>query len=285
MHNLISRRKFFQHTFGGVLGAGLSAISSAMYITQIEPTAVETTHITIPMRNLPASFDDFTLVQISDWHLGEWMTLDRMLSIAGMVNEMKPDVTVLTGDFMSRVRPNTFREVTEATQAFNAPDGVFATLGNHDYWMNPKMVRNAVEAAGNCQLLLNANVPIQRGTDMLYIAGVDDLWEKKNDLNKALTGIPDHSPAILLAHEPDGADAAAATGKVGLQLSGHTHGGQVRAPIKGAIILPRLGRKYPMGLYNVQGMSLYVNRGLGMVAPYVRFNCRPEITRITLKAA
>jgi len=87
---------------------------------------------------------------------------------------------------------------------------------------------------------------------------------------------------VLLAHEPDYADDVAADGRVGLQLSGHSHGGQVRLPFKGALALPRWGRKYDMGLYEIAEMRLYVNRGLGMVRPWVRFNCRPEITHITL---
>jgi uncharacterized protein len=129
----------------------------------------------------------------------------------------------------------------------------------------------------------NTNMTIQRCESNLSIAGVDDIWERQHNLSKALDGIPTHSPVILLAHEPDYADEVTKTKSVALQLSGHSHGGQVRLPIKGALILPYLGQKYDMGLYDVDGMALYVNRGLGMIAPYVRFGCRPEITQITLR--
>ena len=92
------------------------------------------------------------------------------------------------------------------------------------------------------------------------------------------------SPAVTTryAHEPDYADEVAADGRVSLQLSGHSHGGQVRLPFIGPPLLPYLGRKYPAGLYRVGGMWLYVNRGVGLISPPVRFNCRPEVTQLTL---
>src|SRR5262249_39091807 len=143
-------------------------------------------------------------------------------------------------------------------------------------------VARAIHAAGNCHLLLNTNAVICRDGSALYFAGIDDTWEGRNDLDTALQGIPAGSAVVLLAHEPDGAEQAAATRPVGVQLSGHTHGGQIRVPFKGALVLPDLSGHYDQGLFDVDGMRLYVNRGLGMTAPYVRFNCRPEITQITL---
>jgi uncharacterized protein len=110
------------------------------------------------------------------------------------------------------------------------------------------------------------------------------VWEAKNDLVTALDGIPDDAATVLLAHEPDYADTVAIDQRVSLQLSGHSHGGQVRLPFYGALALPWLGEHYDMGLYDIDGLKLYVNRGVGMIAPYVRFNCRPEITEITLRA-
>jgi uncharacterized protein len=266
-------------------GLGLTGIGGTAYITVVEPEAVEVTRLTVPLRNLPAEFDGFTLVQISDWHLGEWMTLQRMTAIARQVNELQPDTIVMTGDFLSRIQANTFDEITKSLDGLTAPDGIFAILGNHDYWTDGQRTRRAVEAVGKVQLLLNANVSFQRSNSALYLAGVDDIWEQHHDLNMALDGIPSDSPVILLAHEPDYADDVAKTGRVSLQLSGHSHGGQVRLPFKGALILPYLGQKYDMGLYNISGMALYTNRGLGMIAPYVRFGCRPEITHITLRTA
>jgi predicted MPP superfamily phosphohydrolase len=126
---------------------------------------------------------------------------------------------------------------------------------------------------------------LERGGSLLHIAGVDDVWERQDRLDLVLDRLPAEGGAILLAHEPDFADTSAATGRFDLQISGHSHGGQVIAPFAGPLRLPHLGRKYPLGLYRVGDMLQYTNRGVGMVYPYVRFNCRPEITLFTLRAA
>jgi hypothetical protein len=118
---------------------------------------------------------------------------------------------------------------------------------------------------------------------MLHLAGVDDVWESQDRLDLVLEALPDAGAAILLAHEPDFADVSAAAGRFDLQLSGHSHGGQVIFPLRGPLVLPRYARKYPIGLYQVGGMLQYTNRGLGMIPPRVRFNCRPEVTVFTLR--
>ncbi|HJR80438.1 MAG TPA: hypothetical protein VJ821_10225, partial [Anaerolineales bacterium] len=115
---------------------------------------------------------------------------------------------------------------------------------------------------------------LTRGAASLHICGVDDVYERKDDLNAVLTNLPREGCAILLAHEPDFADTSAATGRFDLQISGHSHGGQVVMPLIGPIVLPRQGRKYPIGMYRVGNMIQYTNRGLGMIFPYVRFMCR-----------
>lgn len=283
MAGKITRRRFLKTMGGGVLGLGATAIGGTTWATKIEPDAVETTFQTIPLAHLPVAFDGLTLVQVSDWHLGTWMTLDRMLAIARQANALNPDVLVMTGDFLTRFGPTTFDDITASMAAFTAKESVLAILGNHDHWTSAAKVGQALGRVPAAKLLLNEHIVLTRGTDHLYIAGVDDIWEQKNDLGKALNGIPTDAAVILLAHEPDYADEVAATGRVGLQLSGHSHGGQVRLPFIGAPITPPLGQKYDMGLYNVAGMALYTNRGLGMVSPDVRFNCRPEITHFTLK--
>lgn len=281
----MSRRRFLRYTMGAVAGFGTAGIGGAYYTTRIEPENVGVSQVSIPLRNLAPSFNGLTIAQVSDWHMGEWMTLEHMLAIAAQTNALKPDIIALTGDFVSAIWSNTPGEVTRVLQTFNAPQGIFATLGNHDHWTNADTVRQMIHDAGNITLLDNANRPLQRGSDALYMVGVDDIWERKNDLNQALDGVPNGAATVLLAHEPDYADHTAGTGRIGLQLSGHSHGGQVRIPLIGAPNLPWLGQKYDMGLYSLNGMALYVNRGVGMIAPYVRLNCRPEITLLTLATA
>ncbi len=283
MAKLMSRRKFLRITTAGVAGIGLSGIAGSAYITRVEPDLVVITRLTIPVRNLPPAFNGFTLTQISDIHLADWMTLDRMMAIVKQVNALNPDAVAITGDFVSGIGPDTPAEITHFVSNLQARYGVFASLGNHDHWTHAPTVHKAV-TAGNAALLRNQHTGIQRGQSTLYVAGVDDVWEKHDDLNAALNGIPANSAVVLLAHEPDFADEVAKDNRVSLQISGHSHGGQVRLPGVGALALPEWGQKYQMGLYNINGMALYTNRGVGMVAPHVRFNCRPEITHFTLTA-
>ncbi|MCC7452308.1 MAG: metallophosphoesterase [Anaerolineae bacterium] len=281
----VSRRKFLKLAAGSIASVGLSGIAGSAYATQIEPNAVALTRLTFTLPHLSSAFNGLTIAQISDFHLGGWMSREHMATIAQQVNALNPDVIAITGDFVEReVDAGLADTLLQSLQQFTAREAILGILGNHDHWSYaPRVIRN-INAAKNVHLLVNESTVIQRGTDRLFIAGVDDVWEKKNDLTSALKQIPDQAPVILMAHEPDYADEVARTGRVGLQLSGHTHGGQVRVPGVGALILPHLGRQYQTGLYTVNGMALYVNRGLGMIRPYVRLNCSPEVTLITLKS-
>ncbi len=279
----ISRRGFLKLALRGTLGASLGTLGGVTYVTKIEPESVGVTRVDVPLSHLPASFDGTTLAHISDLHLGDWLAADRWLSVIRQVNALRPDIVAITGDFVSAFDAGVAATITAGLNELRARKAILATLGNHDHWTDPAGVRRGVEAAGTTRLLLNEHVTIQNGSDVLYIAGVDDITEHREDLAAALNSIPENAPAVLLAHEPDYADTVGADGRVGLQLSGHSHGGQIRLPGVGAIILPPLSLKYDMGLFRIGDMWLYVNRGIGMVHPCIRFNCPPEITLLTLR--
>jgi hypothetical protein len=257
----------------------VTALGGTIWTTHIEPFAVEITCVTLQMPNLPPALEGVTLAHVSDIHFGNWMKRDHAMSIAAKVNELNPDFVAVTGDFVSHIDPETPGDIADWIASFNAP--VYASLGNHDHWTHANTVSDAVRSGG-AMLLRNTNTVFERDGAALYIAGVDDVWERQQDLDTALHGIDHGGAVLLLAHEPDYADVVREDGRVGVQLSGHSHGGQVRLPLIGPPILPWLGVKYNMGLYDLNGMSVYVNRGLGMVAPYVRFGCPPEITLMTL---
>jgi uncharacterized protein len=281
----ISRRKFLKLSAGGVIGLGASTVAGGVYVTKIEPEALDITHLDVALPNLGKAFDRMTLVQIGDLHFGDWMTPERMQNVTQQVNALQPDIIAITGDFVSGGNPQSAVEAARAVSKLVARERVFAILGNHDYWMDRAIpVRNALADTTNIFLMRNMRAAIERGGQTLYMAGIDDVWEHHQKPDDALNGIPDGSAVIALVHEPDFADELAKRRQVGLQLSGHSHGGQVRLPGIGALALPWLGQKYDMGHYAVDGMALYVNRGLGMIRPFVRFNCRPEITHITLRA-
>jgi predicted MPP superfamily phosphohydrolase len=159
----------------------------------------------------------------------------------------------------------------------------FAVLGNHDYWTDAETVHHILSSTG-IKDLTNDVFTLKREDESLHLCGVDDIWEGSPRLDDVVSRLGDDSAAILLAHEPDFADTSAATGRFDLQLSGHTHGGQVVFPFIGAPVLPYLGRKYGSGLYKVGGMFQYTNRGVGMARLPLRINCPPEITVFVLES-
>jgi predicted MPP superfamily phosphohydrolase len=191
-------------------------------------------------------------------------------------------ITNVTGANTNRLEPvKSLPTLATGLQQLRAPDGMVAVLGNHDQWNDPRLVQT-LQALG-IKILANDLTQIQRGTAQIQIAGVKDFMVKQADLQPILTKMGTAKGAILLAHEPDFADISVTTGKFDLQLSGHSHGGQVHIPgLKR--ITPPLGKKYPAGQYQIQQMIQYTSRGLGLVTPRVRFNCRPEITVVTLRS-
>jgi predicted MPP superfamily phosphohydrolase len=165
-------------------------------------------------------------------------------------------------------------------RALRAPLGVYGIMGNHERRLPAEQGEMPFHRAG-LTILANAAHEIVIDGASLWIVGMDDLIMRRGDLARALDRVPQEAFKILLVHEPDFVDRAARF-SIDLQLSGHTHGGQIRLPGIGPLLLPVLGRKYPMGLYKVGRTWLYTNRGLGVTRPPMRFNCRPEITLFTL---
>ena len=251
-------------------------------------SSIEVAHLTLPLPRLNPAFDGYKLVQISDFHMGTWMNKERLAHIVQLVNQQKPDLIAITGDFVSYEVEVPLQEMSAPLQELRAPDGIFAVLGNHDYYTGEQeKVRTALQKF-NITELKNDIWKIYRGDAHLTLAGVDDCYDGTNDLDLLITRLASNgnrkNATILLAHEPDLADRAAETGLFDLQLSGHSHGGQVVLPRLGMLYLPRLGRKYPRGLYQINRMALYTNRGLGTSHLRVRVNCPPEITVFTLRA-
>lgn len=157
---------------------------------------------------------------------------------------------------------------------------MLAVLGNHDCWNDAGIVAGSLKDRG-ITVLRNQAVAIERGRERIWIAGTGDAIVEDVDLPGALKPVPAGECTVLLAHEPDFADHAAGY-DIDLQLSGHSHGGQVRLPGIGALILPELAKKYPEGLNRIRNLQLYTNRGLGVISPPVRLNCPPEITFLSL---
>ena len=242
----------------------------------------------IALRRWPASLDGFTIALLSDFHYDPYFSIHPIKAAISMVNDLRPDLIALTGDFVSMPW---LRENADAAAAaepcanllkdLKAPHGLWAVLGNHDCFTDPDRVTRALEGA-KIPVLSNRSVAIERNGARFWLSGVHDVIAKGADLDAALHDVPKDEAVVLLAHEPDYADHVARY-PVDLQLSGHSHGGQVRLPFVGALYLPELARKYVLGLYKIGELTLYTNAGLGTVQVPVRLNCAPEITMLTIR--
>lgn len=270
-----SRRDFLK--VSAVAGMAMAG-GGFVYGGIIEPSTTDLTFHTIPIQGLAEPFEGYRIVQLSDLHMGSWLTRERLAETVDLINAQKPDLVAITGDFVTlgSIDPVANDLIDTLTQ-LQATDGVVGVLGNHDHWKNAPQISEVLRTA-NVIELPNDSIVIERDRAQLTIAGLDDVWESKNDLDKLLSTMPDDVPAVLLAHEPDIADETSATGRFGLQISGHSHGGQIQLPLIGAPYLPWLGQKYPIGRYQVGNMVQYTNRGIGMTFPPVRVGCPPEIS-------
>ena len=284
-----SRRDFLKLAGASLLAGGLVLAGGIAYATQVEPAWVEVVRVSLRLRRLPAAFSGFRLAQISDIHMGGWMSRERLERIVQMVLAEKPDVVAITGDYLlghswDEKREQALEDVSAALRPLAESSAIpISVLGNHDHWTDAQKIRDKLQETGIHDLSNNV-LTIPRGPAAFYICGMDSIYEGHGDLNQTLSQLPPDAMAILLCHEPDFADTSAATGRFDLQLSGHSHGGQVVIPFHGPIKTPKYGHKYPLGLYQVGGMWQYTNRGVGTVTPAVRFNCRPEITVFMLEA-
>ncbi|HEY9827463.1 MAG TPA: metallophosphoesterase [Stenomitos sp.] len=251
------------------------------YACAIEPNWYEVRNLQLTLPRLAPEFSGYRIVHLSDIHADRWMTSDRLQRVVGRVNRLQPDLVVLTGDFITR-SPETYTPTLTALRALQAPDGAVGVLGNHDIASGAEFVAQSLAKSG-VQVLENQVDTIVRKGAELHIAGVGDVWYGRAHLEQIMPTLPDTGAAILLAHEPDFAEVSAATQRFDLQLSGHSHGGQVYVPPFKRLV-PALADLYPSGLYRVGSMWQYTNRGIGASPLHLRLNCRPEITVITLNS-
>jgi uncharacterized protein len=273
-----------------LLGGGVAAVGGMTppaawaYATRIESRRVVVEQRRVAVPGLPPELTGLRIAQISDLHYGDIVSADLIRHAIDVTMKQSPDLIVVTGDFVSSLNHGEADLVARDLARLRAPLGQLAILGNHDHWTDAEAVAAAVRRAG-LELLRNGSRPIARGGRPLHLVGVDDIWEKKHDLAAALRAVPPNAPVVLLAHEPDFADEAAADPRIALQLSGHSHGGQVRLPFLGPPVTPPYAKKYADGTYRVGRMTLHVNRGIGTIWRALRFNCPPEITVVELTAA
>lgn len=275
----LTRRQFLQ----GLATAGLLGVSgAAAYASLFEITDYELTETDIFIRELPASFENFRIVQLSDVHHSSLVSLEEVRRVVRLAQSAGGDMVVLTGDYTT-ARRNYIEPCAEALGALAAPAGVWAVLGNHDHYTDGELTRRALVRHG-IGVLDNQHTKITRGTDALQLAGIDDWSWGYADWTGALGGLDLKRPTLLLSHEPQVFDLPETEG-ISLILSGHTHGGQVSFPFVGAPARFFEAFKYIRGRYERAGTQLYVSRGTGVVGLPIRFGARPEIAVLRLRRA
>jgi len=276
----LTRRQFLS----GLVSAPLIAVSAAsVYSRLIEPYAYWVSETDIFIRNLPARFEGFRIAQLTDIHHSRILGINEVRRVVGLAQQTKPDMFVLTGDYSTSYR-RYIEPCAEALSGLNAPEGVWAVLGNHDHYTDPELTTRALERH-HIAVLNNAHTTLQRGPDSLQLSGIDDWTWNAVDWVRAFSGLKANTPTILLSHQPIVLDLEQ-THRVALILSGHTHGGQLNFPWLGAPArFATKDLKYARGLFRSGDTQLYVSSGTGVIGLPLRFGVRPEIAVLRLRLA
>ena len=290
----MNRRGFLKSLLWSGAGAGLGC---GVYATLVEPRRVGVSRLRVAVRGLPRAFDGLTIAQLSDLHHSHVVSTAYLNHCVDVANSLQPDLITFTGDYLTfgwdfwwmegpvmsdrRRAPELTREVAACMGRARARHGVFACLGNHDRWYDARAVADAIRSTG-VVVLRDENVAVRINGEPLPIVGLDDPWAGWPNMRRAFAGV-DAPFNLVLMHRPDYFEHWTRKGSE-LLLAGHTHGGQVSLPWAGPLIMPsRYGRKYPHGLFTRGDTQMYVNRGIGVTLPPVRFNCPPEISLFRLE--
>ncbi len=282
-----SRRDFLKASVFGAAGL-------ALYSGEVERHWIDVAQRDIALRGMSADFEGMRIAQLSDIHMDYFTEPYFLRRVIERINQLKPDAVFLTGDFVTSGRWPKSNAHEAAWQCAGILKGlecksVYAVLGNHDVAAGPAVVEAALRSAGII-VLRNSFLPIERGSGRMWLAGLDDPVVGGPDLDATIPAKirnVRNEPVVLLCHAPDYAthvQSQAAGQAVDLMLSGHTHGGQIRLPLIGALVLPPMGQRFIEGWFQLGRMGLYVNRGIGTIGLPFRLDCPPEITLFTLRA-
>lgn len=277
-----TRRRFLRWA----AAAGTVAIAGDAIL--LEPNRPRLVRQDFLLSRWPERLDGFTIALLSDFHYDPYFSIHPLRAAISIVNGLRPDLILLTGDFVTAPLIGSDRKAAFPAEPcarllaqMTAPHGLWAVMGNHDEGTDRQYVTRALQAE-NIQVLANQSEAIERDGARIWLAGVNDVLSRTADLSTTLRRVPEGEAVILLAHEPDFADEASRF-PIDLQLSGHSHGGQIRLPLLPPLYLPTMAKKYVRGRYQVGPLTLYTNSGLGTVGVPMRLNCPPEITLLTLR--
>jgi predicted MPP superfamily phosphohydrolase len=262
------------------VSSGIVSIMAGAWSTMRRPRL---TRLEVPIAGLPKEFDGYRIAQLSDVHCGPYTPPERVARWVDRINALEADLVAVTGDLITSgsryVEP-----VAEALGGLRGKDGVVACMGNHDYFTDGEAFASLLLQKG-LRVLRNTGEVLEREGARLWVAGVDDTWTGRDDVEGTVRQRPDGTPMVLLAHDPNLFPQAAAL-DVELTLSGHTHGGQLAVPWFGRrLSLARIITRFTAGLYQRDRSFLYVNRGAGTTGPPVRLGAPAEIALLTLRCA
>ena len=245
-----------------------------------EANSLSLERVTVELKRLPKKLDGFKIIHLSDIHHSPFTGFDHIARTVKIANRLKPDMFVLTGDYVSH-EPEYIRPVADLMGGLQAEFGTHACLGNHDHWTDPELVTQSFRETG-INMMINEGFRFEARGGSFWLAGVDDHMVGKTDLAAALKGSYPDEMKLLLAHNPIIFRRSVRYG-VDLTLSGHTHGGQVRVREKQKRLIRR--RKLSNGLHQRYDSQIYRTRGIGTVVLPVRYQCPPEITMLELRSA
>lgn len=284
----VARRKFLSNT---AMAAGALPLAAAGYGFLFGRVEFEKSFVRMKLPRLPREFHGFRIAQLSDFHIGPFMTSSDIRHVVEMTNALKPDLIALTGDFITW-DPDTQEAAVDSLTGLKAPLGIYGCLGNHEMMTHTEASITALFARRNIRILRQERAPIQVGKESLNLIGVDYEFRRHHGpygdhrVRQYLAGVkPLMSPDqvnILLSHNPNTYDRAAQLG-IDLSLAGHTHGGQIALNfISPDLSIARMMTPYVRGHFQKPGGQLYVNRGIGTIGVPIRFDASPEITLFEL---
>jgi uncharacterized protein len=260
----------------------------ALWAFVLEPARLTVETTVVRPSGWPGPCEGLRVGVLADLHVGSAFNgMGKLEQIVARTNSARPDLILLAGDFVVTgvpggvfIPPESFAPILGTLAA---PLGVFAVLGNHDWWLDGSRVRSALETA-RIRVLEDTSIPIARGACQFWLAGIGDYLETRHDVKSALRAVPDDAAILALTHNPDIFPGIPA--RVSLTIAGHTHGGQVYLPLLGRRIVPsRYGERFAIGHVRENGRDLFVSPGLGTSVLPVRFLVPPEISLLELRAA
>ena len=247
----------------------------------IAPYRAQVRHVVVRVPRRHRNLAGLTIAFVTDTHIGPHFAAPDLEPVVRRLEAIEPDIVLFGGDYICE-SPRFMADAAPVLgrMAATARYGAWGVMGNHDLSNIRERVVPPLEEAG-IRILTNDAVCVETDRGALWIVGIDNGLIGGPDLDAAFSKVPPDGAAICLWHEPDRIEESAPYGAF-LQLSGHSHGGQVRLPGIGGIAAPLLGKRYPLGRYVIGDGELYVSSGLGMYRPPVRFNCPPELTIVRL---